>query len=168
VIIAVGPNFFYTVTLPCTLWILDRGKKSTERRDQVLFIDARHIFRQVDRAHREFTPLQIEFISNIVRLYRGEAVETDAGSRELMEGKFPNGMYTDVLGLCKAAMITEIEAQGCSLNPGLYVGVTERAADDFEFNVRLQELHEELETFNAEASELEETISENVAALLAH
>lgn len=66
--IAVGPNFFYTVTLPCTLWFLDRGKQKTARRDKVLFIDARHIYQQIDRAHREFTPAQIEFLANIVRL----------------------------------------------------------------------------------------------------
>ena len=81
VMISIGPNFFYTVALPCTLWFLDRGKKSTKRKDQVLFIDARHIFRQIDRAHREFTPEQIEFISNIVRLYRGEEIESEAGSQ---------------------------------------------------------------------------------------
>ncbi len=97
----------------------------------MLFIDARHIFRQIDRAHREFTPEQIEFISNIVRLYRGEEVETDAGSRELMKENFPKGKYTDVLGLCKVATLADIEAQGWSLNPGRYVGVAERAADDF-------------------------------------
>ena len=117
----------------------------------MLFIDARHIFRQIDRAHREFTPEQIEFIANIVRLYRGEDVETDAGSRELMKEKFPKGKYADVLGLCKVATLAEIEAQGWSLNPGRYVGVAERAADDFEFAVRLEELNEELETLNAEA-----------------
>ena len=83
VMISVGPNFFYTVTLPCTLWFLDRGKKKTKRKDQVLFIDARHIFHQIDRAHREFTPEQIEFIANIVRLYRGEKMETENGSKEI-------------------------------------------------------------------------------------
>lgn len=164
--ISVGPNFFYTVTLPCTLWFLDRGKNSTKRKDQVLFIDARHIFRQIDRAHREFTPEQVEFISNIVRLYRGEAVATEAGSRELMKEKFPKGKYADVLGLCKVATIADIEAQGWSLNPGRYVGVAERAADDFEFTVRLEELNEELETLNAEARELEERIATNIQALL--
>ncbi len=166
VMISVGPNFFYTVTLPCTLWFFDRGKKSTKRKDQVLFIDARHIFRQIDRAHREWTTEQIEFISNIVRLHRGEAVETEAGSQGLMKEKFPNVDYGDVLGLCKVASIAEIEAQGWSLNPGRYVGVAERAADDFEFTVRLEELNEELETLNAEARELEELIAENVAGLL--
>ena len=62
VMVAVGPNMFYTVTLPCMLWFLDRGKKKTPRQDQVLFLDARPIFRQVDRSHREFTPEQIELL----------------------------------------------------------------------------------------------------------
>jgi type I restriction enzyme M protein len=166
VMISVGPNFFYTVTLPCTLWFLDRGKSRTKRRDQVLFIDARHIFRQLDRAHREWTPDQIEFIANIVRLHRDKAVETEAGIRELMKQNFPAGKYNDVLGLCKVATIADIEAQGWSLNPGRYVGVAERAADDFEFAVRLEELNEELETLNVEARELEERIAENVERLL--
>jgi type I restriction enzyme M protein len=166
VMISVGPNFFYTVTLPCTLWFLDRGKKNTKRKDQVLFIDARHIFRQIDRAHREFTPEQVEFIANIVRLYRAETVESVAGSRELMEEKFPASKYADVLGLCKAVTISDIEGQGWSLNPGRYVGVAERAADDFEFGARLEELNEELETLNAEARRIEEQISQNVASLL--
>jgi type I restriction enzyme M protein len=166
VMISVGPNFFYTVTLPCTLWFLDRGKRKTKRKDQVLFIDAKHLFRQIDRAHREWTPDQIEFIGNIVRLYRGESVETEAGSRELMKEKFPSGKYTDVLGLCKVAMIADIETQGWSLNPGRYVGVAERATDDFEFAVRLEELNEELESLNVEARELEERIADNVSRLL--
>jgi len=98
--------------------------------------------------------------------YRGEAVETVAGSTGLMKEKFPKGKYADVLGLCKAATVADIEGQGWSLNPGRYVGVAERPADDFEFAVRLEELNEELETLNVEARELEERIAENVAALL--
>ena len=47
-------NMFYTVTLPCTLWFLDRGKTKTSRADTVLFIDARHVYRQIDRAHNVF------------------------------------------------------------------------------------------------------------------
>jgi type I restriction enzyme M protein len=167
VMVSIGTNFFYTVTLPCTLWFFDRAKKKdTKRKDQVLFIDARHIFRQIDRAHREFTPAQIEFIANIVRLYRGEGIETEAGSRGLMKEKFPKGKYVDVLGLCRVTTLADIEAQGWSLNPGRYVGVAERVADDFEFAERLEELNEELETLNAEARELEERIAENVVSLL--
>jgi type I restriction enzyme M protein len=166
VMISIGPNFFYTVTLPCTLWFLDKGKKNTKRNDNVLFIDARHTFRQVDRAHREFTPQQIQFVSNIVRLYRGEEVETNNGSQALIGEKFPKGKYTDLPGLCKLATLAEIEAQGWSLNPGRYVGVAEREPDEFEFAVRLEELNEELETLNAEGRELEEQIAENVSTIL--
>jgi type I restriction enzyme M protein len=191
VMIAIGPNFFYTVTLPCTLWFLDKGKTvetprrgvseqvapaggketfhrnvSTDRRDTVLFIDARHIYRQVDRAHRDFTPEQIEFLANIARLYRGEEPESTNGGAALLKEHFPKGKYHDVPGLCKVAMLKEIEAQGWSLNPGRYVGVADRPADDFDFAERLEELNEELETLNAEARELEERIADNVEQLL--
>ena len=165
VMIAIGSNFFYTVTLPCTLWFLDRGKIHTPRKDQVLFIDARHIYTQIDRAHREFTPEQIELLANIVRLYRGEDPETIHGSAPMLQETFPAGVYTDVPGLCKVATLPEIEAQGWSLNPGRYVGVAERAADDFIFAERLEELNEELETLNVEGRELEERIAENVGQL---
>jgi type I restriction enzyme M protein len=166
VMISIGSNFFYTVTLPCTLWFFDKGKYNTERRNKILFIDARHIFTQIDRAHREFTPEQFEFLANIVRLYRGEAIETTNGSEAHVQEAFPSGTYADVLGLCKVATLQEIEAQGWSINPGRYVGVAERAVDDFDFKVKLEELNEELEILNAEARELEERISENVAMLL--
>ena len=83
-----------------------------------------------------------------------------------MKENFPKGKYSDVLGLCKVATLAEIEAQGWSLNPGRYVGVAERAPDDFEFAERLEELNEELEALNVEARELEERIAENIATIL--
>jgi type I restriction enzyme M protein len=173
VMIAIGPNFFYTVTLPCTLWFFDKGKAKTKRKDQVLFIDARHIYRQVDRAHRKFSPKQVEYLANIVRLYRGEQPEYMAGEDEEVPGEdpelkatFPKLKYADVSGLCKVATLEEIEAQGWSLNPGRYVGVADRAEDDFVFAERLEELNEELTVLNSEASELEERIANNVAKLL--
>lgn len=166
VIISISPNFFYTVTLPCTLWFLDRSKRNSEREDKVLFIDARNIYRQIDRAHRDFTSEQIEFLSNIVRLYRGEEIEQGMGSQERLEEKFPRSEYEDVAGLCKVATLEDIEEQGWSLNPGRYVGVAARPPEDFDFAERLEELNEELETLNSEARELEERIAENVAKLL--
>ncbi len=82
VMVAIGPNFFYTVTLPCHALVpRPRQARTPTRADQVLFIDARQIFRQIDRAHREFTAEQIEFLANIVRLYRGEKPEIDARLR---------------------------------------------------------------------------------------
>jgi type I restriction enzyme M protein len=195
VMIAIGSNFFYTVTLPCMLWFLDRGKariggeaaaqlklplddartleggeaeegQDLRGPDTVLFIDARRIFTQVDRAHREFTPAQIEFLANVVRLYRGHAVETEQGSAGMIAERFPEGVYQDVPGLCKVATLDKVEAQGWSLNPGRYVGVPERQEDDFDFVERLTELHEELEVLNGEAHELEARIAENVVKVL--
>jgi type I restriction enzyme M protein len=171
VMVAVGPNMFYTVTLPCTLWFLDRGKAKTKRADTVLFIDARHIYRQVDRAHRDWTQTQIGFIANLVRIYRGEAPDLTLGGEDtankLKEVFGKKLKYADIPGLCKAATLEEIEAQGCSLNPGRYVGVApgEEVSDE-DFKSQLQSLNEELETLNAHARTLEQTIATNVAGIL--
>jgi type I restriction enzyme M protein len=189
VMVAVGPNMFYTVTLPCTLWFLDKAKarlprpsggegrgEGASRSNTVLFIDARHIYRQVDRAHREWTPAQIGFIANVVRLYRGESLDFTLGGEEakakiaeLFGGTRPgaSAKYNDIPGLCKAATLKEIEAQGWSLNPGRYVGVAPgEAVSDEDFKEQLEELNEELETLNAAARELEKTIANNVAEIL--
>jgi type I restriction enzyme M protein len=169
--IAVGPNMFYTVTLPCTLWFLDRGKAKTPRADTVLFLDARHIYRQVDRAHREWTPAQIGFLANLVRLYRGEALDLILGGDEaqarLKETFGSKPKYADVPGLCRAATVKEIEAQGWSLNPGRYVGVAAgEAVSDEDFKEQLETLNEELESLNTQAREIEQIIAGNVAEIL--
>ncbi len=204
VMVAVGPNFFYTVTLPCTLWFLDRSKTTPSpaasrhplplgegqgegkqsRADTVLFIDARHIYRQIDRAHRDWTEAQISFLANIVRLYRGEEPDfTLSGeeAREKLKQIFslpsPRGRrdgdegspltYHDIPGLCKATTIKEIEVQGWSLNPGRYVGVAPgEALSDEDFKEQLEALNEDLETLNAQARDLEQTIARNVAEIL--
>jgi len=199
VMVAVGSNFFYTVTLPCTLWFLDKGKsdlspnpspkgegsgslpfregRGVRSRDTTLFIDARGIYNQIDRAHREWTPEQIGLIASLVKLYRSEDLNGftfDASNyRQLAPAQvsglqlaFSNQQYVDIPGLCKVATRTEIEAQGWSLNPGRYVGVTEKHTDDGDFAEQLEELNEELEALNAEARELEGKIATNVTELL--
>ena len=84
--------------------------------------DARHAYRQLDRAHRDFTPAQIEFRANIVRLYRGEEPETTTSSEAMLKEKSPKAQYVDVPGLCKVATVKAIEVQGWSPNPGRSVG----------------------------------------------
>jgi type I restriction enzyme M protein len=166
VMIAIGPNFFYTVTLPVTLWFLDRGKRGTPREDTVLFLDARHTYRQIDRAHRDFLPEQIELLANTVRLYRGEDSESVAGSEELMAERFPDGAYADVPGFCRVAAIAEIEAQGWSLNPGRYVGTTAGVEDDGDFALKLAELHDEFATLSDEAEALRPKVDTAIQAIL--
>jgi type I restriction enzyme M protein len=166
VMVAVGPNFFYSVTLPVTLWFFDRGKRETPRADQVLFVDAREVFRQVDRAHREFTEEQLEFLANIVRLHRGEEPELARGENALFAERFPDGAYTDVKGLCKVATIEEIEAQGWSLNPGRYVGTEVEELDEEVFEEKLAAAHAELRSLGARARELEEGVDTVLGNLL--
>lgn len=165
-IVSVGPNFFYTVTLPCTLWFFDKAKTHGHRKDKVLFIDARGYYRQISRAIRDFLPEQTEFLANIVRLYRSEAIETDAGSGQMMQEQFPDGTYKDIAGVCKVATLADIEAQGWSLNPGRYVGVIDRKADSFDFGERLGALAEELVVLNVESQELDEQIVRSMTSIL--
>ncbi len=167
VIITTSPNMFFTVTLPVTLWFLDKGKAKGPRGDEVLFIDARHVFRQVTRAHRDFTPDQIEFLGNIVRKWRGKEEEVAQGSAPLMTETFGEDGYRDVPGLCKVASRAEIAAQDWSLNPGRYVGIAlGEEQDEEDFKLRLEALQEELEALNVEAARLQAVIAQNVAEVL--
>jgi type I restriction enzyme M protein len=200
VMVAVGPNMFYTVTLPCTLWFFDKGKAKDvarlskvgnpkdhdstleSRATTVLFIDARHIYRQIDRAHRDWTDAQISFMANIVRLYRGESPDFTLGGEEAKakldelfgeaaspnhKSKILNHKYRDIPGLCRAATHAEIEAQGWSLNPGRYVGVAPgETVSDEDFKTQLGSWNEELETLNAQARDLEQTIALNVVEIM--
>jgi type I restriction enzyme M protein len=137
----------------------------------VLFIDARNVYRQVDRAHRDWTAGQISFLANIVRMYRGEELDLTYGGDEahskLKEVFGKKVKYSDVAGLCKVATIKEIEAQGWSLNPGRYVGVVAgEDVSDEDFNAQFGELNAEFAKLTAEAHKLEKLIAKNAAEIL--
>ena len=166
VMVAIGTNFFYTVTLPVTLWFLDKAKRGTEREETVLFLDARHLYRQIDRAHRDFLPEQIELLANVVRLYRGEHVETAAGSDTLLKESFPDGVYVDVPGLCKVATRAEIEVQGWSLNTGRYIGNATVDDDGEDFTERLADLYNEFTRLSNEADVLRTTVDTAIQGIL--
>lgn len=188
--VALPSNMFSTVTLPATLWFFDKQKK---KKDEILFIDARNIFTQVDRALREFSDEQIKNLAIINRLYEDdsesfyslikeyEISKDNADSEEdkiyfqkqidwLLE-RFPDGKYQDVIGLCKVANLDGEDGiidQDYSLNPGRYVGVV--IEDDGmtaeQFNENLSDLNEEFKQLNAEAKELESQIEENLDSLV--
>jgi len=150
VMVAVGSNMFYNVTLPVTLWFLDKGKKKTDRKDKILFIDARNIYHQIDRAHRDWTEEQIQEIADIVRAYRGE-------------GKTK---YKDVKGLCKVATLEEVQAAGYSLNAGRYVGTNGgEALNNGDFETTIKELNTEFQKLTNEAHNLEKKIADNLKKL---
>ena len=151
VMIAISSNFFYTVALPVTLWFLDKRKKDMSRKGNVLFIDARETYTQLDRAHREFTEEQIQKIAGIVRAYREEE-----GAEK----------YEDISGLCKVATIKEIKDQGFSLNPGRYVGVADEEKEDENFEEKIKDLNDDFQKLTQEAHGLEEKIGENIKKII--
>ncbi|MBQ3379173.1 MAG: SAM-dependent DNA methyltransferase [Clostridia bacterium] len=242
VMISVGNNFFYTKSLPCSLWFFDKAK-SESIRDKVLFIDARNYYTIVDRTLNEWNEWQLKNLSAIVWLYRGEtekytallqeyhdylhaeaeaaenddlkdavsqdsfadivsalkeklsalrkaakAEVEDAGKRDKksvqqqyddriayienmltvakeahwLYEKFGDGVYADVLGLCKLASIEEIEEKGWSLTPGAYVGVAPVEDDGVDFAERMAEIHRDLLSLQAESNDLMDTISQNM------
>lgn len=167
VIVLVGTNFFYTVTLPVTLWFLNKGKRNTARADHVLFIDARSIYRQIDRAHRDWRPEQLEFVANIVRLWRREKPEFAFGSDELFWERFPRETYENAPGLCATASLRLIEDRGWSLNPGRYVEGARIAVDDVDYQVALEALVTEFQHLSGEAQVLTEAIEEIATKLVA-
>jgi type I restriction enzyme M protein len=77
VMVSVGNNFFYTLSLPCSLWFFDRNKHD-DIRDKVLFIDARNYYTVVDRTLNEWTEWQLRNLQAIVHLYRGETEKYQA------------------------------------------------------------------------------------------
>lgn len=241
--ISVSNNFFYTKSLPCSLWLFDKGK-SEAIKDKVLFIDARNYYTVVDRTLNEWSEWQLKNLNAIVWLYRGETEKyeklLDEYRRYLMHlaaelkadeicriitptaafadifsafkdfeteqkqqakfdmehvvrqdkkrqqavwderladissaitvakeavwlyEKFGDGVYADVLGLCKVADISEIEAKGWSLTPGAYVGVASVEDDGVDFAQRMTEIHRELLSLQAESNDLMDTISKNI------
>ncbi|MGI6587365.1 MAG: type I restriction-modification system subunit M [Peptococcia bacterium] len=188
--VALPSNMFITVTLPATLWFFNRNKK---KKDEILFIDARNIFTQVDRTLRKFSEEQIKNLAIITRLYEGDSEsfyelikeykesKNNAKSEEkkkyfqkqidwLME-RFPEGKYEDVVGLCKVAKLEGEDGiidQDYSLNPGRYVGVV--IEDDGltaeEFKEEIFSLNDEFKKLNEEAKELEKRIEENLDKLV--
>ena len=188
-------NMFSSVTLPATLWFFDKARK---KKDEILFIDARNIFTQVDRAHRKFSEEQIKNLGIITRLYNGdkqayndliaeykEELKKSPASSDDKEIKakdywqaqidwlterFPDGVYQDVIGLCKVAKIDGEDGiidQDYSLNAGRYVGVVieDDGMTEEEYKETMLGLNDELQKLNAEAKELEDSISKNIKGM---
>lgn len=171
-------NMFSTVTLPATLWFFNKERK---RKDEILFIDARNIFTQVDRAHRKFSEEQIKNLGIITRLYEGDseafwalvndykAANKNDQAEWLLE-RWPDGKYQDVIGLCKVAKLEGedgIKDQDYSLNAGRYVGVVieDDGMTESEFADTMRSLNSEFNQLNVEALKLQAEIEKNMKEL---
>ena len=171
-------NMFSTVTLPATLWFFNKQRTN---KDEILFIDARNIFTQVDRAHRKFSDEQIKNLGIITRLYEGDSdafwqlvdeYKSEGKQEEvdwLLE-RWPEGKYRDVIGLCKVAKITGedgIEDNDWSLNAGRYVGVVieDDGMTECEFRDEMLSLKADFSKLCAEAGDLQKEIEKNMVEL---
>jgi len=156
--IALPGQLFYSTQIPVCLWFLARDKsngiardaKLRDRRNEILFIDARKLGHMVDRTRKEFSDEDIDKIAQAYHAWRGEG---DAGA------------YEDVPGFCKAASLEEIKAHGYVLTPGRYVGAEDAIEDDIPFMERFATLKNRLDTQFTEAEQLVTTIRMRLARL---
>lgn len=187
--VSLPSNMFTSVALPATLWFIDKAKKNTDKKDEILFIDARNVFTQIDRAHRKFSDEQIKNLAIISRLYEGDTQAFKDLIKEYEDNKkkednpeywqkqidwlnerFPNGKYEDVIGLCKVAKLDGEDGiidQDYSLNPGRYVGVVieDDGMTKEEFKDTIKDLNNQMNELNKEAKQLESEISKNLERL---
>lgn len=148
--VALPPQLFYNTQIPACLWFLNRNKPS-HRQGQVLFIDARHMGKLVDRTRRELNVADIALIADTYHNWRaGQAV------------KLP---YTDEPGFCKSATVEEIAAHDYVLTPGRYVGAADVEDDGEPFEEKMERLVNTLEEQLAISAQLETTIRQNLGSL---
>ena len=177
VMVSIGNKFFYSVSLPCALWFFDRAKEKDEvRKDQVLMLDLRNVYRKVNSSLHDFTQAHLDNIHAIVGLYRGDntlynklvedyKANDNTGELEWLTSRFPNGEYVDILGFCKIVSRAEIADNDYSLTPGRYVGVEDQIDHDFDYQTEMGIIKKELKELNAEASELADQIQTNLEEL---
>lgn len=158
--VALPGQLFYSTQIPVCLWFLARDRsngvvrsdKLRDRRNEILFIDARKLGHMVDRTRKEFSDSDIEKITRAYHSWRGESEA---------------GPYTDVPGFCRAATLEEVRAHAYVLTPGRYVGAADVEDDDIPFAERFASLQAKLgEQFDA-SDRLTATIRKKLAGVTA-
>ena len=143
-ILSMPTNLFYTVTIPCSIWILNRNKK---QRGKTLFIDARNLGAMVTRKLRELSEDDIAQIAGTYHNYQND------------------DSYQDVAGFCKVATIDEIKDNNYVLTPGRYVGTEEKEDDGIPFEEKMADLTSKLAEQMQEGARLDEEIKKVLGAI---
>ena len=158
--VALPTQLFRTTPIPACLWFLTTDKSAqgpmglTDRRGQVLFIDARAMGTLVDRTERVLTDDEITRIADTYHAWRGTP---SARAKKLA--------YVDVPGFCRSATLEEIRAHDYVLTPGRYVGVPATVSDDEPLPARIERLTAELYARFDEAARLEKIVREQLERL---
>ena len=150
-IVNLPAKLFLNTQIPASLWFLSRDKANgwfRNRRDEILFIDAREVGYMLNRRTRSFSEDDIQKIASTYHNWRNM-----------------DGAYADVPGFCKSATVAEVQEKGCVLTPGRYVGLPEEE-DDFDFEERFTALKAEWEAQLEEESRLNALIVENLSRII--
>jgi type I restriction enzyme M protein len=172
--VALSGQLFYSTQIPVCLWFLTKNKKrnpspsgrgqgegrSTDRRQQTLFIDARKLGTLIDRVHRELTDADLEKIVSTYHAWRGDALTPSP-----LAGEGRGEGYQDIAGFCKSATTAEIAAHGHVLTPGRYVGAEEIEDDGEPFEEKMPRLVAELRAQFDESAKLEKAIKANLKGI---
>lgn len=143
-IISMPTNLFYTVTVPCSIWIINRNKK---QKGKTLFINATNLGAMVTRRLRELSEVDIKKIAEIYHNYQN------------------NENYENVNGLCYCALTEEIKSNDYVLTPGRYVGVEDTEDDGIPFEEKMKNITSNLSKQFEESHKLEEEIKKNLKAI---
>lgn len=144
-IVTMPPNLFYTVTIPVCLWFISKNKEN--RKDKILFIDARKMGYMETRKHRLLEDSEINKICETYHNWRN------------------NNNYTDIQGFCKSSSIEEIRSHEYILTPGRYVGIEEIKDDGIPFDEKMNNLTTELAELFAKSHHLEDEIKKRLGAI---
>ncbi|AFN74530.1 N-6 DNA methylase [Melioribacter roseus P3M-2] len=150
-IVNLPSKLFLNTQIPASLWFINRNKsngKFRNRKDEILFIDARNMGHLINRRTREFSEEDIQKIASTFHNWRN-----------------PDGKYEDIKGFCKSATIEEVAALDYVLTPGRYVGLPDEE-DDFDFNERFTKLKAEFEEQLKEEERLNKLIKENLEKII--
>ncbi|MBL7010791.1 MAG: N-6 DNA methylase, partial [Candidatus Marinimicrobia bacterium] len=156
--VALPDKLFYGTGVPACLWFIARdrssiptkgGKTLRDRRNEILFIDARKMGTMVTRKHREITDDEIQLISNTYHQWRS------AGTNE----------YENVPGFCASTKLEELKEHDFVLTPGRYVGMAEEEDDGVPFEEKMEILTSQLYDQFQQAEELEVEIKKNLEGL---
>ena len=143
-IIAMPTNLFYTVTVPCAIWIINRNKK---QKGKTLFINATNLGTMVTRRLRELSDSDIKKIADTYHNYQN------------------NENYENLKGFCYSATTEEIQSNDYVLTPGRFVGVEETDDDGIPFEEKMKKITSELSKQFEESHKLEEEIRKNLKAI---
>ncbi len=160
--VALPPQLFFNTQIPACLWFLARGKNK-QRREQVLFVDARGLGTMVDRTRRELTDTDIQRIADTFHAWQGQPPKGQKPG--FLPDKKPGFLYTDKPGFCKSATLAEIAAHDYVLTPGRYVGAADVEDGGELFEEKMERLTITLQKQFLASRSLEQRIQDNLLGM---